>query len=392
MRKFKHTKLGIEASWNTKNEMYETWINNQTIQYLSKELIESSNDWEELVQVIMEVERKKDGVVFKIGEQVKSNGDTLTIKYFTHNGAYVHFKEVDEHDSTDNLVKLKEEPSYLITAFRFYSEEDSERTIFQLQSNGLYNDGSKGIFNLDEIMKGRISVEDNACEIYSVKNSKGEEFVLSETVELSHVRSAITKFELLLNDIDVVLRNGDRYSLESVSKVKSPIYTTTDGVDIYEGDKLNIWLLNKDLIPSVKDRVSVGNFCNQDKEVADRYLTFTSEENRDKYIKENSNKPIFVSADGVEYFNEFDYSINLFSIYIENWTENRLPIPRAIKENGWIHFSTEEARQEYIDFNKPRFSLADIENCYPHANITGNRIKDISVVATLFSNLKKLGK
>ena len=39
----------------------------------------------------------------------------------------------------------------------------------------------------------------------------------------------------------------------------------------------------------------IGNFSQQDKEVADRYLTFTSEENRDKYIKENTKKPVFVS-------------------------------------------------------------------------------------------------
>ena len=50
MKKYKHTKLGITAEWSIKHEMYETWIDSGTIQYLSKELVQNSNDWEEVKQ------------------------------------------------------------------------------------------------------------------------------------------------------------------------------------------------------------------------------------------------------------------------------------------------------------------------------------------------------
>lgn len=109
---------------------------------------------------------------------------------------------------------------------------------------------------------------------------------------------------------------------------KPKIYTTTDGVDMFEKNFTVLYLLSKELTIPSQNIVVVHSFSKQDKEVADRYLTFTSEENRSKYVDENN----------------------------------------------------------------PKYSLADIENCYPHANVTGNRIKDIPVVAALFSNLKKLGK
>lgn len=109
---------------------------------------------------------------------------------------------------------------------------------------------------------------------------------------------------------------------------KSPIYITTDGVEMFEKNFTVLYLLSKELTIPSQNIAVIHNFSKQDKEVADRYLTFTSEKNRFNYIEDNS----------------------------------------------------------------PKYSLNDIENCYPHANVTGNRIKDIPVVATLFSNLKKLGK
>ncbi|MEW3617901.1 hypothetical protein, partial [Pseudomonas aeruginosa] len=62
------------------------------------------------------------------------------------------------------------------------------------------------------------------------------------------------------------------------------------------------------------------------------------------------------------------------------------------KEACLIRFSTKQLAQEYIDQNKPKYSLNDIEKCYPSPTGFENRIKDIPLVATLFSNLKRLGK
>jgi hypothetical protein len=171
---------------------------------------------------------------------------------------------------------------------------------------------------------------------------------------------------------------------------KSPIYTTTDGVEVFEGDRLTLYPLGKDLtIGTLRSFVVVKAFSEQDKEVADRYLTFTSEENRDKYIKENTRKAVFTSADGKEFYSD-DMNYSLFSVLPKaNWQENRYRLTDCIKfpKKEWLHFHTKEARQEYIDNNKPKYSLADVEKAYKKL-----MYYDFPDAKSIISELKKLGK
>jgi len=365
---------------------------------------------------------------------------------------YPSFWELTEDSlSRAETIKLshKEEPNYLITAFRETKDLFGERKIASLGKNGLYG----GWHTLEGMLKNPPCVESNDFEIYSVKNSKGEEFTIGDKVTDKVECFIIKSFDLNEAYIDGCFARGKGdgrmvgCSIKLLEKVKTPIYTTTDGVDIYKGDEHNgLYLLNKDLtLPQDPSARVVYSFNSQDAEVCNRYLTFTSEENRDKYIKENTRKPIFVSADGKDmYEGDMVYMAILQSKTIvpyhagKDSTEGGIrfssheaaseylkklnpiftsadgkdmyegdtvwhftdeldfqlssSIVRERNIYGKIRFSTEEKAKEYIEFNKPKYSLADIENCYPHANITGNRIKDIPVVAALFSNLKKLGK
>ena len=190
----------------------------------------------------------------------------------------------------------------------------------------------------------------------------------------------------------VYFSDGNNCILEDIEKikVKEAIYTTTDGVDIQECDNIKLHILIKEGFSfELKEYVYITSFSKEDVEVANRYLTFTSEENRDKYIKENQRKPIFVSADNVEFFESHlggDYS--LFSVLPKaNWQENRYRLNDCIKfpKKEWLHFHTKESRQEYIDNNKPKFSLKEIESCYPSPT-------DSPLFTTFIANLKKLGK
>ena len=181
----------------------------------------------------------------------------------------------------------------------------------------------------------------------------------------------------------------DRDAIPWYIEKKSPIYTTTDGVDVQEGDRIVLYLINKDLVPSIKCHVLITSFSKQDKEVADRYLTFTSEENRDKYIKEHTRKPIFVSADGKEFYSD-DVDYSLFSVLPKaNWQENRYRLTDCIKfpKKEWLHFHTKEARQEYIDNNKPKYSLSDIEKAFENSYLS-----EITKFKGLLEELKKIGK
>jgi hypothetical protein len=309
----------------------------------------------------------------------KEGGYTLQRWIFENSNDWEEIKEVKKVSE----LNVKEEPNYLITAFRLISDGE----IVKIGSDGKYGYW----FTLKDMLSSPPCVESGDFEIYSVKNSKGE-FTLGEKVISCKDKFTISKFEICGDGIIVHFKEINEYDgLELISKIKQPIYTTTDGVDIWEGYSVTLYLLNKDLVPCIRNTVNIFNFNKQDKEVADRYLTFTSEENRDKYIKEYTRKPIFTSVDGVEIYDENHDVYSVISIERNHFTKSKA-YETFCKNNSYKHFSTKEARQEYIDKNKPKYSLADIENCYPKPDGFENRIKDIPLAATLFSNLKKLGK
>lgn len=337
MKKYKHKTIPeLIAIFNEENNRYYCKLIGENI-CLIKQLVENSNDWE-------------------LVESSLSRADTIKLSQ-------------------------KEEPNYLITAFR----KKGTNTVYHIGTDGLY--GRSGISQYTLL-------EDDSIEIYSVKNSKGEEFTIGDTVTDKVEAFKIQSFEL--NDAYLggcfARGKGDGRmagcSIKLLEKVKMPIYTTTDGVDIMEGDKLTLFPLEKDLtIGTLRSSVIIKNFSKQDKEVADRYLTFTSEENRDKYIKENSKKPIFVSADGKEMFEGDKYYVpqtdersQLIGSYLDFTVDERT------LEKGSLKFSTRESAQEYIDGNKPKFSLVDVIKTVNNCNMTHfNKFE-------LIEGLKKLGK
>ena len=257
--------------------------------------------------------------------------------------------------------EIKEEPNYLITAFRDLRTDPKE--ICRLSTDGTYGNCSINRINLKDVLTNGYCVESGYFEIYSVKNSKGEEFTIGDKCNFGVIKS----FEIDRIWIGVEIEGiKHKYSLQLIEKLKTPIYTTTDGLEIFKGDKVRLFLLHKDY-KTVQDCATILSFNSEDKKVADRYLSFVSDENRDKYIKEHTRKPIFVSADNVEMF-EGDFT---FSVLSRNtWEEKRFRVSSftADMNKDWIHFHTKEARQEYIDNNKPKYSLADIKKAFtaPH--------------------------
>jgi len=307
MRKFKHKTLeGVTAiKLDNKSGQYKTTgINDDFAEFVPAFFIENSNDWEE----------------------------------------------------------VKEEPNYLITAFRFVYN----KSIWKINNDGRYGGINSVIFSsLENMLTDYPSVESGDIEIYSVKNSKGVEWTLNDeyTFEKGDLVHKITSFSILENEL-VINHETGRCSIDNIVKLKNPLYITSDFVEMFEGNIRKIYLLNHDLsTPSINEVVVNWNLT--DKETADRYLTFAYEENRDKYIKENTKKPIFISADGVEYYFDNGPSV-LYSVYPkDDWTEKQCNVKQAMEFKNWIHFGKYTARQEYIDNNKPKFSLKEIESCYP---------------------------
>ncbi len=226
--------------------------------------------------------------------------------------------------SDSNWEEIKEEPNYLITAFR----NKCNGFMFKIDKDGNYL-GSCNVHNLKSMLSLVDNFKANTIEIYSVKNSKGEEFTIGEDaffrtrLESNYPSTKILKFELA---------NG---------------------------------LTNEFILATTEDRQGNIEFL----------------------FKSEKKKPIFISADGKEFYND-DTDYSLFSVLPKaNWQENRYRLNDCIKfpKKEWLHFHTKEARQEYIDNNKPKYSLKDIELCYPSP-------LNSPLYETLMSNLKKLGK
>jgi glutaredoxin len=302
-----------------------------------------------------------------------------------HKEGFTHIP-IEFIENSNDWEEIKEEPNYLITAFLE-------------KGTGAHRPVNKdGLYGYTEPFKHLDIMLEEEHEIYSVKNSKGEEFTIGDSVMYEKEKFTISNFNIGYTDINIMmavfnetntkLNNLNGSNIELISKIKSPIYTTTDGVDIYEGDKITLYPLGKDLtIGTLRSFVVVKAFSEIDKEVADIYLTFTSEENRDKYIKENTKKPIFVSADGVEMFEgdyyyvpQTDFNDNLKGTFL------KLTVLNQKYSDNTARFSSPELAQEYIDNNKPKFSFADIFTA-------SEKIPSEYLTTTgLLDELKKLGK
>lgn len=372
-----------------------------------------------------------------------TKGDFYSIK---HKEGFTHIP-LEFIENSNDWEEVKEEPNYLITGFI-----DSSRNIYKIDRFGNFKYGFN-ILSLNQLIAD--------YQIYSVKNNKGEEFTIGDNVFYLPKRS-IELFKIhnfFINRDGILLARSSEESsatcedINTISKEikvpytpKQPIYTTTDGFDIYEGCPVILYIYVNSEHENI---VTINHFTKEDAIVAKRRKCFISEENRDKYIKENTPKPFFKTEDGVDiyegaviyivsleeqlifpetfYFNKtmtgnaifFDEKMALK--YLNENTKKKpiftsedgkdmydgdkyyVPqiqginrelsgsycefIVRDYCKGGNTNFSTKELAQEYIDNNKPKYSLADIEKAYCKAMNS-----EFDGLGEIIEELKKLGK
>lgn len=227
--------------------------------------------------------------------------------------------------------EVKEEPKYhyLITAFRCKYKPNP---IFKIDEEGFYTEKGYQRWALDEMLNGdNGSVRIGDWGIYSVKNTKGVEWTVGDEWLCDNEWFTIESFatEMGIHGkliMTAILRGGGNMAIDGLEKTEKP------------------------------------------------------------------KTPIFVSADGIEIF---EPAQKLYSVAISRDFETNdnfqvgfmLSTDRG-ENRVWKHFVMEKNRQEYIDNNKPKYSLVDIENAY---NKT-----DSPTSSPLFQNfksiLKQLGK
>ena len=135
---------------------------------------------------------------------------------------------------------------------------------------------------------------DKYLKIYSVKRNDGEIFTIGDKVFSEYVNYTINKIDIV-NDkcmvsalYDTNNPNGSRlhYNLNNLKKAKQKLFTTEDGVDIFEGDNLysidNMLNIKKHLLFNARydDNTLLNNriFFNSD------YKHFSTKEKAEEYI------------------------------------------------------------------------------------------------------------
>lgn len=218
----------------------------------------------------------------KLGTILKEEGFDENLGTYHNPKDYPEFwEEVVEKDYEILSFTDKKDSKLLFQVCKIGNKEQQEFSIKNIINNDLWN-------------------------IHSVKRlSDGEIFTVGDKINTKY---SINRFEIgVTEDIFTYINEGCKgwFDFKSIIKVKQPLFTTEDGVDIYEGDKFY------ELITS--------NF---------------------------HNKPCI--------WNILEYDSRSNIIYDQEGN----------RKNGRIWFSTKEAGEEYILMNKPCLSIQDVLNMY----------------------------
>lgn len=207
-------------------------------------------------------------------------------------------------------------------------------------------------------------------EINSIKRlSDREVFSIGDIVKSKHwgdgQSSIIGGFGVVLGHFSILesayTNDKSRWlSLDNVQHIKTSIFKSEDGVDIYEGDNLFLLSCTNWVISNVSP---CQNFKSHPfKGVSDKeFKYFSTRENAEKYLKENKPKKLFTTEDGIDIFEDDNYQSVLINGFIfKGEFTAKYPNNGNFTSSACKTFSTKEAAEEYILMNKPCLSINDV--------------------------------
>jgi hypothetical protein len=238
------------------------------------------------------------------------------------------------------------------------------------KETGLYvNKAEYAKFTISELLR-------QDCTIHSVKRlSDSEIFTVGDKVQLipgdwKDQNTILSKIEIKDNVVVFEItqeKYKSKYSqgIQDWRKTKKPLFTTEDGVNIFEDDKC--WVVSKNNYLLVEYRINNLDIFYRPR---DNWY-FSTKEAAEKYIRKN--KPLFRTEDSVDIYEGDSFYFVTKSFLIERITATKL------KQSDKT-FSTREAAEEYILENKPCLSINDVMSV------------DYNPVETLTSSSEKLKK
>lgn len=218
-------------------------------------------------------------------------GENATNKYFTvHKGVKIEVANKKEVENYPEFWEEIEEKNYKVLSFHWkcrHSGECRYDGLANIQANGsyqihpMYSKDSLGS-SLKEMLKAE------SWKIYSVKRlSDGEVFTVGDRTN----KGIIKQFKAYDTSIHVNAKKKDGTGvfsgkLKYIEKVEQPLFTTEDGIDIYEGD--SYWSVIQDY--SYMHTIAPGEFMDG-VEIA----KFSTKEKAEEYVEEH--KPRFSKAE-----------------------------------------------------------------------------------------------
>ena len=174
-------------------------------------------------------------------------------------------------------------------------QEVVEKDYEILEVKGKYGAISSYIEELDNDLKDK-----TIFKIKRLSDGKEEIFTIGDKTN----NGTISKFEIDSNGVRVFFEEKPKnyhVSLNSIKHVKQPLFTTEDGVDIFEGDE--VVCFDKEDWITRNEKYKFQPFDVKDK----NYLFFSTKEKAEEYIL--MNKPVLSLTDlkNLGIFNETDY-------------------------------------------------------------------------------------
>ncbi len=211
-----------------------------------------------------------------------------------------------------------------------------------------------------EILEATYQNEPKIENIISVRRkSDGEVFTVSNKID--HYYFLIKSFEIKQDYIRAILGRSERENkvglkLNLLKKKKEPIFTTEDGVEIFEGDKY--WFYWKEQAATNQKPLKVyGPFIREKLlkgiNLSPEAVFFSSQLKAAQHL--NKNYKIKVE-DGYVSKTETIYGINCFW---EGFFEIGSHINSFMNKNKKF-FKSKEKRDKYISENKPMYSKKDM--------------------------------
>lgn len=329
MKKYKHKSTGKTCT--EKDTFY--YIDSEG--NLPKWIVEDSCDWEEILS--------------NIPEYVKC------IKSYTGKEIGTIYKSTDRPDWFRNYESVEE---FMRTKNRNCWFTPSRKAEYDAQ------------FKKYEIL-------DTGCSFNIIKIkrvSDGEIFSIGDKIDIGLGESTIEKIEInnkkededypydiiIYYECGHITNNKELGAFKDMKKCRIPLFYTEDNnVPVYEGD--DVYYVSNMHNP-------YGIWCKISKATYPMDVKyFSTKQAAEEYI--SINKILFITEDGVEIKRHQKYcvvSIRDYSLmYLDLEASENSNAANGIGDKyGKKYFSTEEKAQEFIDNNKPQYSLKDVEQMF----------------------------